>query len=194
VATQRSGCFQTEKNVGKRVSTAGAADSGTPGQTQSLSQIEASGNMTESEKLLLRRWDNFLAAQVAYFDAHIVELVGHPHVPDEENVAFLQVDEKLAKPAIEEAVAEFICDGSWTRLDYRECLHLVFRAHVARTIISAVLRGTPQGTAIEPTLPDLKNREDAIQWFLIDLWNLVGKPFLAAVADDWLKKRRESTP
>lgn len=81
--------------------------------------------MTEFEQiLLLQRWDDFLAAQGVYFDARIVELQERPHVPDEENVAFLQVDERLAKPAIEKAVAAFIRDGSWPTLGYRECLHL----------------------------------------------------------------------
>jgi len=45
------------------------------------------------------------------------------------------------------------------------------------------------GLAPKPALPDLENREDAIRWFLIDLWNLVGKTFLAVMADDWLKGR-----
>jgi hypothetical protein len=112
-----------------------------------------------------------------------------PHVPDEQNVSFLQVDERLAKPAIEKAVAAFIRDGSWPTLDYRECLHLTFRAHLARETILAVLRGTPQGMAIKPALPDLENREAALRWFLVDLWNLGGKPFLAVMADTWVKTR-----
>jgi hypothetical protein len=41
-------------------------------------------------------------------------------------------------------------------------------------------------------MPDLGNREYAIQWFLVDLWNLAGKAFLAAMARDFLEKRTES--
>jgi hypothetical protein len=39
---------------------------------------------------------------------------------------------------------------------------------------------------------DLANREHAIRWFLVDLWNLAGKAFLAAMAGDLLGKRTES--
>jgi hypothetical protein len=145
--------------------------------------------MTEPEKILLKRWDDFLAAQGSYFDDCIVKLIGHPHVADEENVAFLQIDDKLAKPAIENAVAVFIRDKAWPSLDYRESLHLLLRLYIARKVLLAILEQTPHGVAIEPALPDLKNREDALRWFLIDLWNLGGKPFLAVMADAWLKGR-----
>ena len=146
--------------------------------------------MTESDQiLLLQKWDAFLAAQGTYFDACIVKLIGHPHVADEESVAFLQVDDKLAKPAVEKAAAAFIRDGTWPTLDYRECLHLILRAHVARATILAVLGGTPQAMAIKAALPDLENRGAAIRWFLVDLWNVAGKPFLAGMADDFLKTR-----
>jgi len=45
---------------------------------------------------------------------------------------------------------------------------------------------------VKSQMPDLGNREYAIRWFLIDLWNLAGKAFLAAIARDFLEKRTES--
>ena len=44
---------------------------------------------------------------------------------------------------------------------------------------------------VKSQMPDLANREYAIQWFLVDLWNLAGKAFLAAMARDFLEKRTE---
>ena len=41
-------------------------------------------------------------------------------------------------------------------------------------------------------MPDLQNREHTIQWLLLDLWNLGGKAFLAAMAHDLPKKRAQS--
>jgi hypothetical protein len=146
--------------------------------------------MTESEQiLLLQRWDGYLAEQGCHLDACIVKLMGHPYTPDEQSTAFLLVDEKLSRPTIEKAVSEFIHGDAWPTLGTGEYLHLVFRAHMARVVIKAILRGDSQGAAIKPGLPDLKNREDAIRWFLVDLWNIGGRAFLGAMGDDWLKTR-----
>ncbi|HMH03556.1 MAG TPA: hypothetical protein VK556_05090, partial [Candidatus Udaeobacter sp.] len=48
------------------------------------------------------------------------------------------------------------------------------------------------GMVVKSQMPDLGNREYAIRWFLVDLWNLTGKTFLAAMARDFLEKRTES--
>src|SRR6266542_924698 len=147
--------------------------------------------MTTEEKqtLLLQQLDDYLTEQGDYLDQCIVKLTGRPHVPDEQNVAFLEVDDRLARPMIEDAVSAFTRDRSWPTLDYRECLHLIYRAHIARKVIQAVLRGDPQATAMKAALPDLQNREDTLRWFLVALWNLGGKAFLRAMGDDWLKTR-----
>ena len=146
--------------------------------------------MTESEQtLLLRQWDDYLAAQGRYLDECIVKLTGKPHTPSEHNVAFLLVDEELAKPVIEDAVKVFINENGWPSLEYRECLHLIYRAHIARKVIQSVLRGDPQAALMKPALPDLTNRKDALRWFLVDLWNIGGRVFLRAMGDDWLKAR-----
>src|SRR5262245_53677256 len=145
-----------------------------------------------SEEPLLEAWDNRLAAQNIYFDLCVAKKVGHARVTDEKNVAFLRVDQGLAKPAIEKAVAAFIREGLWPALTHREHLHLIVRIQLARKVVAAIRQATPQGMVVKSQMPDLENREHAIRWFLIDLWNLGGKAFLAAMASDSLEKQAES--
>jgi hypothetical protein len=147
--------------------------------------------MIESEETLLEGWDNRLAAQNAYFDICVAKHIGHVQVADEKNVAFLRVDQGLAKPVIEKAVAAFIREGSWPALTHREYLHLIVRIRLARKVLAAILQATPQGMVIKIQMPDLGNRERAIRWFLVELWNLGGKAFLAAMADDFSKRRAQ---
>jgi len=141
---------------------------------------------------LLEAWDNRLAAQNVYFDMCVAKRSGHAHNADEKNVAFLRVDQGLAKPAIEKAVTAFIREGSWPALTHREHLHLIVRIQLARKVVATIRQGTPQGMVVKSQMPDLGNREHAIRWFLVDLWNLGGKAFLAAMARDFLGKRTES--
>lgn len=145
-----------------------------------------------SEEPLLEAWDNRLAAQNVYFGMCVAKTIGHAHVVDEKNVAFLRVDQGLAKPAIEKAVATFIREGAWPALAHREYLHLIIRIQLARKVVTAIREGTPQGMVVKSQMPDLGNREHAIQWFLVDLWNLGGKAFLGAMARDFSGKRPES--
>ena len=150
-----------------------------------------SANVTGFEEPLLEAWDNRLAAQNVYFDACVAKHIDHRHVAVK-NVAFLRIDQGLAKPAIEKAVGAFIRDGSWPALTHREHLHLIVRIRLARKVAAAIRQGTPQGMVVKSLMPDLGNREQAIRWFLVDLWNLAGKAFLAAMARDLLGKRTES--
>jgi hypothetical protein len=143
------------------------------------------------EEPLLEAWDNRLAAQNVYFDMCIARKNAQAPVADEKNVAFLRTDQGLAKPLVEKAVATFIREGSWPALTHREHLHLIVRIQLARKIASAIREGTPQGMVVKSQMPDLGNREQTIQWFLVDLWNLAGKAFLAAMARDFLEKRTE---
>ena len=115
--------------------------------------------------------------------------MGQARVADEKSVASLRVDQGLAKPAIEKAIATFIRESSWPALTHREHLHLIVRIQLARKVIGAIRDGTPQGMVVKSQMPDLGNREHAIQWFLIELWNLAGKAFLAAMARDFFEKR-----
>jgi hypothetical protein len=71
-------------------------------------------------------------------------------------------------------------------------LHLIVRIQLARKVVAAIREGTPQGMVVRSQMPDLVNREHAIRWFLVDLWNLGGKAFLAAMADDFSKRREDS--
>jgi len=151
-----------------------------------------SANITGFEEPLLEAWDNRLAAQNVYFDMRVAKHAGRGHVADEKNVAFLRIDQGLAKPVIEKAVATFIRESSWPALTHREHLHLIVRIQLARKVVAAIRQGTPQGMVVKSLMPDLGNREDAIRWFLVDLWNLGGKAFLAAMARDFLGKRTES--
>src|SRR4029434_2402387 len=159
---------------------------------QEWQQWYQSANVTGIEEPLLEAWDNRLTAQNVYFDMCVAKHVGHGHVADEKNVAFLRIDQGLAKPAIEKAVAAFIREGSWPALTHRECLHLIVRIQLARKVLVNIIQATPPGMVIKSQMPDLGNREHAIWWFLVDLWNLGGKAFLAAMADDFSKKREES--
>ena len=160
-------------------------------QSVSIPEPRAHVPYRPSEEPLLEAWDNRLAAQNVYFDVCIAKQIGHARVADEKNVAFLRVDQGLAKPVIEKAVAAFIRDGSWPALTHRECLHLIVRIQLARKVLGNILQATPSGMVIKSQMPDLGNREHAIRWFLVDLWNLGGKAFLAAMADDLLGKRSE---
>ena len=161
---------------------------------QSVSVIEPPPRVPHrpSEEPLLEAWDNRLAAQNVYFDMCFAKQIGHSRVADEKSIASLRVDQGLAKPAIEKAVGAFIRDGSWPALTHREYLHLIVRIQLARKVVAAIRDGTPQGMVVKSQMPDLGNREYAIRWFLIDLWNLAGKAFLAAIARDFLEKRTES--
>ena len=161
---------------------------------QSVSIIEprAHASYRSSEEPLLEAWDNRLAAQNVYFDMCVAKHIGHGYVAGEKNVAFLRIDQGLAKPAIEKAVAAFIREGSWPALTHREHLHLIVRIRLARKVVAAIRQCTPQGMVVKSQMPDLGNREYAIRWFLVDLWNLAGKAFLAAMARDFLQKRTES--
>ncbi len=150
-----------------------------------------SANVTGFEEPLLEAWDNRLAAQNVYFDMCVAKHIGHGHVAVKK-VAFLRIDQGLAKPAIEKAVAAFIQESSWPALTHREHLHLIVRIQLARKVVAAIRQGTPQGLVLKSLMPDLGNREHAIRWFLVDLWNLAGKAFLAAMARDSLGKRTES--
>ena len=146
---------------------------------QEWQQWYQSANVTGFEEPLLEAWDNRLAAQNVYFRYVRRQAHGHGHVAGEKDVAFLRIDQGLAKPAIEKAVAAFILDGSWPALTHREHLHLIVRIQLARKIVAAIRQGTPQGMVVKSLMPDLGNREHAIRWFLVDLWNLGGKAFLA---------------
>jgi hypothetical protein len=159
---------------------------------QEWQQWYQSANVTGFEEPLLEAWDNRLTAQIVYFDMCVAKHIGHGYVADEKNVAFLRIDQGLAKPAIEKAVAAFIHEGSWPTLTQREYLHLIVRIQLARKVVAAIRQGTPQGMVVKSLMPDLGNREHAIRWFLVDLWNLGGKAFLAAMARDFLGKRTES--
>src|SRR5438309_7502421 len=144
-----------------------------------------------SEEPLLEAWDNRLAAQNVYFDMCVAKRVGQARVVDDKSIASLRVDQGLAKPAIEKAVGAFIRDGSWPALTHREHLHLIVRIQLARKVVAAIRQGTPQGMVLKSLMPDLGNRENAIRWFLVDLWNLGGNALLAARACDFLEKRTE---
>jgi hypothetical protein len=151
-----------------------------------------SASVTGFEQPLLEAWDNRLAAQNVYFDMCVAKHTGHKHIVDEKDLGFLRVDQGLAKPAIEKIVTAFIREGSWPALTHRESLHLIVRVQLARKVLAAILQATPQGIVVKSQMPDLGNREHAIRWFLVDLWNLGGKAFLAALADDFSKKREQS--
>jgi hypothetical protein len=161
---------------------------------QSVSVIESPPRVPHrpSEEPLLEAWDNRLAAQHVYFDMCVARQIGGARVANEKSVASLRVDQGLAKPAIEKAVGTFIREASWPALKHREYLHLIIRIQLARKVVAAIRDGTPQGMVVKSQMPDLGNREYAIRWFLVDLWNLAGKAFLAAMARDLLEKRTES--
>jgi hypothetical protein len=161
-------------------------------QSVSIPEPRAHVPYRPSEEPLLEAWDNRLAAQNVYFEVCIAKQIGHARVANEKNVAFLRIDQGLAKPVIEKAVAAFIREGSWPTLTHRECLHLIVRIQLARKVLGNILQATPPGMIIKSQMPDLGNREHAIRWFLVDLWNLGGKAFLAAMADDFYKRREES--
>ncbi len=158
---------------------------------QSVSVIEPPPRVPHrpSEDPHLEAWDNRLAAQNVYFELCVAKQIGQPRVADEKSVASLRMDQGLAKPAIEKAIAAFIREGSWPNLTHREYLHLIVRIQLARKVVAAIRDNTPQGMVVKSQMPDLENREYAIQWFLVDLWNLAGKAFLAAMARDFLEKR-----
>jgi len=159
---------------------------------QEWQQWYQSANVTGFEEPLLEAWDNRLTAQNVYFDMCVAKHIGHGHVAAEKNVAFLRIDQGLAKPAIEKAVAAFIREGSWPALTHREYLHLIVRIRLARKVVAAIRQSTPQGMVVKSQMPDLGNREHAIRWFLVELWNLGGKAFLAAMARDFSGKQTES--
>jgi hypothetical protein len=158
-------------------------------QAVSIPEPRAQPTHRPSEEPLLEAWDNRLAAQNIYFNLCLAKKIGHTHVADENNVAFLRTDQGLAKPSVEKVIAAFIREGSWPALTHREYQHLIIRIQLARKVTAAILQGTPQGMVVKSQMPDLGNREHAIRWFLIDLWNLAGKAFLAAMASDLVERQ-----
>ena len=161
-------------------------------QAVSIPEPRAQPPHRPSEDPVLEAWGNRLAAQNIYFNMCVAKKIGRAHVVDEKNVTFLRTDQGLARPSIEKAVAAFIREGSWPALTHREHLHLIVRIQLARKVVAAIREGTPQGMVVKSQMPDLGNREHAIQWFLVDLWNLGGKAFLAAMAGDFLEQRSVS--
>src|SRR5436190_20355797 len=97
-----------------------------------------SANITGFEEPLIEAWDNRLGAQNVYFDMCVTKHIGHGHVAPEQNVAFLRIDQGLAKPAIEKAVASCIRDGSWPALTHRERLHRIVRINLAGNVVAAI--------------------------------------------------------
>ena len=147
-----------------------------------------SAGRKEPGEVLLEEWDNRLAAQNVYFDMCVAKHIGHAHITDAKDISFLRVDQGLVKPAIERSVAAFINTGCWPTLTHREYLHLIVRVQLARKVLAAILQATPQGMIVKSQMPDLGNREHAIRWFFVELWNLGGKAFLCAMAADFSKR------
>jgi hypothetical protein len=51
-------------------------------------------------------------------------------------------------------------------------------------VLGAIQQATPAGIVMRSQMPDLQNREHAIRWLLVDLWNLGGRAFLEAKAGE----------
>ena len=177
-------------------------------------ELPFSNTMTESEEfLLLDGWATILEAQRAKLNARIVKQTGHAYViADTTKAAFLELDEELTKPAIEEAVATFIRTNDWPdHLTERECLHLIFRINVAKAVIkvirlepaelaktvseaAATIKGSAAFQRFKKIMPDLENREQTIHWFLVYLWDHGGKALLALEANRFLEPAPVDTP
>lgn len=138
----------------------------------------------------LRSWSDFLDFQIATFEDDIIAKTGKPHVPDETNVAFLQVDDSLVKPGVERAIDSFIETAVWPSLNYNEALNLVHRASAARGLLLACLNGQmrPDRLAVKPPKPADYRR--FVQWLLVDLWNARGKAYIKALTEHWLREHR----
>jgi hypothetical protein len=154
--------------------------------------------MTEDEAVLLTHWRDFLTEQSAHFNKSIVQQTGKPYVADEAKAAFLLVDEELVKNEIEKAVRAFVDDTSrphrWPPLKPRECLHLDFRASIGLAVIAEIVKETPIGMIFKKgAMPDLKNFRSGVQRLFLHYWKIGGKPFLTAMADDFIEKRRAQT-
>jgi hypothetical protein len=151
--------------------------------------------MMYDEAVLLTFWRDFLIEQSAHFKRSIIQQTGSPYISDEVKAAFLLVEEELAKDKIEKAVEAFIHDTSWPPrwppLKPRECLHLGFRVHVSLLMIAEIVRGTPAGLLFKKDWGrDLATFRSGVRWFFLHFWKMGGKPYLAAMADDFIEKRR----
>jgi hypothetical protein len=144
---------------------------------QSLRAIASRGSLLEA-------WDNRLAAQSAYFSVCLARHTSAPRLVGEECLALLQSSEQRARRRIEKAVATFIRTGTWPVLTRREYLLLIVRIQLARKVLGAIQQATPAGIVMRSQMPDLQNREHAIRWLLVDLWNLGGRAFLEAKAGE----------
>lgn len=143
----------------------------------------------------LRKWSDFLGVQMAHFETCIARETGGPHVADEVNVAFLEADEEFEKGAIREAIQHFIKTNFWPELSARQALHLLFRAHVARGLLLAILAGQLLSLKrVRARAPDSKNHRKFVHWLLVELWATGGPAFLKATSAAFLAERGFKIP
>ncbi len=84
----------------------------------------------------LQRWIDFLGAQITVFDAAYLAKMGEPHRANPTLVAFLKVNNEMAKEKVESAVIEFARSKAWpaSALTGDQLVNLTHRAHSAREV------------------------------------------------------------
>ncbi len=137
----------------------------------------------------LQRWIDFLGAQITVFDAAYLAKMGEPHRANPTLVAFLKVNNEMAKEKVESAVIEFARSKAWpaSALTGDQLVNLTHRAHSAREVLLAIQSGKlPRNAPQALQIPRSNNEPQMIKWLFIALWNRAGEPYLDALTNAYL--------
>lgn len=96
----------------------------------------------------LSQWIDFLQNQIVALDAAYLAKMGKPHVANVELVAFLKVNDEMAREKIERAVAAFGLSEAWPLwLTGDQIVNLTHRANCAKGLLQSMVSGTlPRNT------------------------------------------------
>jgi hypothetical protein len=134
-------------------------------------------------------WIDFLQNQIVALDAAHLAKTGEPHVANATLVAFLKVNDEMAREKIERAVAAFGGDSeSWPpSLTGDQIVNLTHRANSAKGLLQAIVSGKlPRNTPKALRAPPAQNRSQFIKWLFVDLWKLGGSAYLEGLTNSYL--------
>ena len=136
----------------------------------------------------LAGWRDFMSLQVDLWEkagaTHF--LCNDPEIFAESMIAEAQLQEKTVEAAIE----KFIASDRWPdwspTSDSEAIVYLSHRLVNARLALDHLLAGNVLYP--EKGGPNLQDREQALRWLLITMWNACGPEYLQNWADDYIQK------
>lgn len=135
---------------------------------------------------------HLLNAQIYKIQLRTEAKHGGPFVADQTNVVFLQVDDSLNRPMLDQAIKDFIRSGAWpSDLTFAQLVNLLARITTASALVLELLKGADRRAGIP--VADLENDAEFTQWLLIDAWNLFGAAaYIKGLTDAFLAEKSRS--